>query len=401
MKKSRIFPKIIYYFFTFSLGILLALMLPYYFMYYDVPLGDMEKHLESGEYDKAMELVGGYFNRVPVYSQKFDEGGGLVLFEAATPVYNSGREDDKTTDESKLQKTYAGFIYGVRDTYQVGGENGNQTKLLVVNLQGKQTSVELLDYDIDDNKIKENVGSLMTNGFIYVDLDQATYGSLSKLTFLDKNGYVFQEADLNLAYDGEFFADVNDFVEEYNRDFKSDKLAELDAAFRAKSENYAISSYGDVQKRADTKATIIVVVYFVCIYIIGDFLVGQHYVLRFFRWIFRKAGWVKKKKPVPQEAFGHDYYSQVTVSLDVTDFEDFGESVQLRYNCGEEEATFTLLKENGYSDTQRIKAGTYVNAWMDINRDYAPTDMPENLIVEGYSMSVKIKIIKRKEEESV
>lgn len=400
MKKS-IFPKIIYYLFTFALGLLLAFTLPYYFMYYDVPLDDMEQYLADKQYDKAMELVGGYFNREPVFQKDFDNGGGIVLFEAVTPVYNSGKEDDKTQDEAKLHKVYGGFIYGVKDSYNAAGEDNNQTKLVVTDLNGQKHTVQLLDLDMDGNNVKENVGSLSKNGFIYLDLDQDTLVSVAKLEFYDAGGAVFRQAELNLKYDEAFFTDINDFFEEYNRDYASDKLKDLDKAFREKNENYAISSYGDTQKKADKKAAVIVVVYFVVIYIIADFLVGRHYIIKFFKWIYSKTPRGKAKalkRSENKEAFGHDYYSQVTVALDVSELESFSESVQVRYTNSDVEIAFELLKENNYTATERVKAGTYVNAWIDLNRDYAPVDMPENLVVEGYKMSVTIKITKRKEE---
>ena len=400
MKKS-IFPKIIYYLFTFALGLLLAFTLPYYFMYYDVPLDDMERYLADRQYGKAMELVGGYFNREPVFQKDFDNGGGIVLFEAVTPVYNSGEEDDKTQDEAKLHKVYGGFIYGVKDSYNAAGEDNNQTKLVVTDLNGQKHTVQLLDLDMDGNNVKENVGSLSKNGFIYLDLDQDTLVSVAKLEFYDAGGAVFRQAELNLKYDEAFFTDINDFFEEYNRDYASDKLKDLDKAFREKNENYAISSYGDTQKKADKKAAVIVVVYFVVIYIIADFLVGRHYIIKFFKWIYSKTPRGKAKalkRSENKEAFGHDYYSQVTVALDVSELESFSESVQVRYTNSDVEIAFELLKENNYTATERVKAGTYVNAWIDLNRDYAPVDMPENLVVEGYKMSVTIKITKRKEE---
>ena len=122
---------------------------------------------------------------------------------------------------------------------------------------------------------------------------------------------------------------------------------------------------------------------------------------RFFRWLHYKTPWGKKaaaKRGVKKEGFGHDYFSQVTMSLDLSDLPDFNESIQVRYTNSDVQIVFVLMKENNYTVTQRIKADTYVNAWMEINKDYAPVDMPENLVVEGYKMDVKIKIIKRKEE---
>lgn len=400
MKKS-IFPKILYYFFTFSLGLLLAFTLPVMLMFNDIPLADMENYLAQGKADKAMELVGGYFNRDPAYSEKFSDDSGIVLFEAATLVYNSGEAGDETVDASKLHHAYAGFIYGIKGSYDVSGETDNQTKLIVTTAAGDK-NLALIDYDIDQNGVKDNVGSLATNGFIYLDLDKDTYGSISKLTFVDKSGSTFKEIAINLNYSEAFFADVTPFLEEYNRDFSSDKLNSLHDKFLAKNENYAVSSYGDTQEKADKQAAVIIVIYFVCVYVIGDFLVGRRFILRFCRWLHYKTPWGKKglakRKEQNSESFGHDYFSQVTMSLDLSELPDFNESVQVRYTNTDVEISFTMMKDNNYTVTERVKAGKYVNAWMEINKEYAPVDMPENLVVEGYKMDVKIKIIKRKEE---
>ncbi len=376
----------------------MAFTLPYILILYCAPI-DIEVYLNQGTYDKAIELSSGYFNRQPIYVQTFDEGGGVVLFEAAPLV---------DENQKKMHKSYTGFLFGVGKTYNVTREEGNQTKLIVTDGSGKDRDVTLLDYTVDkENGDKKFAGYITThesNGFIYLDLDQDSLGSLSKLTFIDRDGKVFKEFNLPsvLDYSQQFFADVNTFVEEYNRDYKSEKLNALHEEFIAKSDNYAMSSYGETRKHADTKATIWILVYFVFIYIVGDFLVGRHYIFRFFRWLYYKTPLGKskaeKRKTENKESFGHDYYCQVTVSLDLAELPDFNESVQVRYTNNDGDVTFTLLKQNGYTVTERVRAGKCVNAWIDLNRDYAPVDMPENLIVEGYRMDVKIKIIKRKEE---
>ena len=54
MKKAKLFAKIIYYVFTFSIGIILALFLPFYYMYdSDLLFGSMEKSLAEGNYAEA------------------------------------------------------------------------------------------------------------------------------------------------------------------------------------------------------------------------------------------------------------------------------------------------------------------------------------------------------------
>lgn len=392
---KKIFPKIIYYLFAFSIGVLLAFTLPYILTLYCAPI-DIETYLAEGSYSKAAKLTSGYFFQQASYVETFDDGSGVVLFPAATLT------DEK---EDKIHKCYSGFIFGVKDTYKVVGENDNKTMLMVTDKDGSVHNVDLLDYKIDEEGKRETqgfVGTLTSNGFVYLDIGQELVGSLSTLTFIDKDGAVFKKIELpkTLDYSEEFFNDVTPFVEEYNKDYKSDKLVDLHKEFVEKDENYVICSYDETQKRADTKATLIIVAYFIVIYIIGDFLVGRHYILRFCKWLHYKTPWGKAQalKRPKKESFGHDYFSQVTVSLDLSELPDFNESVQVRYTNTDVGICFVLMKDNNYTAVERVKAGTYVNAWMDINKDYAPVDMPENLIVEGYKMDVKIKIIKRKEE---
>lgn len=403
--KKNIFPKIIYYLFTFALGLLLAFGLFGYHMVFEVPqkiLGDMNNHLTNGSYDKAMELVGGYFNREHVFQQNFENGGGIVLFEAVTPIDEVKENDENSQQQSmtKLHKSYAGFIYGLKGLYDVDGEDNNRTRLVVTDLEGSALTVALLDTDLDENGIKEGISTMTSQGLIYLDLGLDKVESLSKLEFYDAKGKVFRTVELNLDYSGAFFADVNDFCEEYNRDYTSDKLGELSEAFLSKNENYAISVESERYHETDVNGILIVVAYFVVIYIIADFLVGRHYILRFCRWLHYKTPWGKEaaQKKAAKETFGHDYYSQVTMSLDLSELPDFNESVTVRYTNTDAEISFILMRENGYTVTQRIRAGTYVNAWIDINKRYAPVDMPENLVVEGYKMAVNIKILKRKEE---
>ena len=82
MKKGSIFAKIIYYLFVFSFGIILAIFLPFIFMYDGEALNTMQDQLDSGNYTEAMGMVGGYYNKNIVLNASFDAGGGIVLFEA-------------------------------------------------------------------------------------------------------------------------------------------------------------------------------------------------------------------------------------------------------------------------------------------------------------------------------
>ena len=402
MKHGRTFARVIYFLFTFTIGILLAVFLPYIYMSDGEYLNIMESSLKKGEYSDAMLLVGGYFDKQEVFQKDFSGGGGIVLFSAATLVC-SDVDDEAAVDETQIHKAYAGFVYDIQDKYGVTAETGNKTKMLVEDGSGNVSTVDILDGDINGDKINDTIATYYTHGFFFVDLDEDTFSSLRKLTLIDKDGKVFHEIQLNLDYKEPFFTDVNDFVEEYNRDYKSDKLPQLDEEFLSKSKNYKISSLGVAQSKADTKAAIVVVVYFVCVYVIADFLLGYHLIIKFFNWFIFKVCKVKpkrKKEPKRSEVFGNDYYCQVTFELDVSEIDSFDESVQIRYtNDKGEEISFILIKQEGYKSTQRIKAGTYVNMWIDVNKsEYGTQDLPETLTVEGYRKTFKIKILRREEK---
>ena len=400
MKHGKTFARIIYFLFTFLIGILLAVFLPFIYMSDGEYLNLMQSSLNKGEYSDAMLLVGGYFDKQEVFQKDFEGGGGIVLFSSATLVYS---DDEETVDEAQIHKAYAGFVYNVKDNYKATSEGANKTKMVVTDGSGEEHTVDILDADINEDKRNDTIATYYTHGFFFIDLDEDTFSSLREIKLIDRDGNDFQKITLNLNYEEQFFSDVNDFLEEYNRDYKSDKLPELNDAFLAKSENYKISTLGVAQSKADTKAAIVVVVYFICVYIIADFLLGYHLIIKFFKWFIYKVCKVKpknKKEPNRKEIFGNDYFCQVTFELDVSEIDSFAESVQIRYTSEKgEEICFILLKQENYKSTQRIKAGTYVNMWIDINKsEYGTQDLPETLTVEGYRKTFKIKILRREEK---
>ena len=399
-KKFLTFVKVIYYIFTFMIGILLAIVLPNILLY-DTSMNIIRDSLENKKYEKAMELVGGYFDRNYVFEQSFDEKSGIVLFSAATLVYNTGDENDETVDETKLQKSYAGFIYGIHDSYNVLENKDNKTKLVATNTKGEEYVDTLIDYDSDGDGNKDAISTLYEKGFIYLEFNYEACTDIKNIKFIDKEGTVFKSVDFAtpLSYNEAFFNDVNEFLEEYNRDYKSDKLIELDQEF-LKNSNYAKSTNANLSKASMQKSIFIVVAYFLIIYLVADLLLGKRYVIKFFKWlfslIFRKTK--KDNKSNTKEFF--DYYTSVTLTLDLSLVDNFNESVRISYSNSDQKIEFILLAENGYKETKRIKAGTYVNPWFEANRDYEALNLPENLVVEGYKMDVEVKInkVERNEE---
>ena len=378
MKKGRLFGKIIYYGFTFLLGIILALTLPNYFLYFTVPYEYAEEALLAGDYQSAILIAGKYYNNQPVLVREFDDGG-VVLFEAVMQVPQNTSEEG--VEPYSLYKTYFGYLYGKRNC-------------------------DVLDLDADS--------------VVYLD----------ELVSVSSNKQLAQEAleqlkQFDFSYTGDFFDSFNEYLPQYNElvarwndertteeelteiksqidklysDFKAELQKNADYKVVDESNEEYQQVYSMLRKRADKKGIIAVLIYFVCIYVLADFLLGNFYIIKLFKWFIYDVCKVKRKnkqKLKKNEIFGSDYYSSVTVSLDLESVPNFNESVQIKYTNTDVEIVFILLKENNYTATERIKAGVYVNPFIDINREYTTTNLPDNLEVEGYKMDVKIKIIKR------
>ena len=422
MKKAGLFAKIIYYVFTFLIGILLALTLPNAFLELVESPHFVADSLTQGELYSVMILTGNYFNKTPVCDVHFDEGGGIFLFEAVMPVRTESEQELLNLESYALYKTYLGYIYGVKDSYKTYHTETNDTKLLV----NSSKAVQLLDSDVDGDGTLDACATANDYGFIYFSIAEIEVGSsIGNLKLIDFSGDTFKSLDVNLDFGtSPFFTAVSSYVDEYNellhqyneakteseRNSFDKQLEDKYYSFKSEftqNENYVIVDKDNeeyqatkdlIAKPANVKASLVIVAYFILIYIIGDFLLGSHYIIKFFRWFIYGVCKVKpkdRKKLKKSEVFGHDYYSSVTMSLDLTDLPDFNESVQVKYTNSDVEIVFILLKENNYTATERIKAGTYVNPFIDMNREYAPVDLPDNLEVEGYKMDVKIKIIRR------
>lgn len=401
MKKGLVVANIIYYLFTFTLGVLLAVFLPYFMMLYGESVSIIEKSLDEKNYAQAMSIVGGYYDDEYVLQQDFPSGGGIVLFKAATLVPGADEEGNSVQD-MQMHKAYAGFIYGVKDTYRINKTSNNLSIVNITDVSGKVHRVQILDTDSDENETKDTNATYEKAGFFYVDFDQDTLGSIAKIELVDCDGNIYATVQTNLDFGEQFFADVTEFIAEYNADFKSEKLSGLNDEFLAKNSHYKISSDGVVKSSADKKSAIIVVVYFIGIYLIGDSLIGKRYVIKFFKWLFVKVFKVKpkqKKRKANEEAFGHDYFCKLTLTCDVSQVEDFDGSIQVRYSNESGEVQFTLLKSKNYTDTQHVKAGEYVNLWVDVDKNYIAQDLPEALEAEGYQKQITFKL--KREEKSI
>lgn len=406
-KGVRIFIKVIYYVFTFFLGALLAVLLPNWFAY-EISMNTITNSLNSGNYSDAMIIVGGYIDKEYIYQESFDSGGGIVLFNAATLTYYSGEE--KSKDETKLHKSYAGFIYGIDKTYDIVSNDDNQSKIIILNNNDEEVEFSVLDYDSDSNGTIDSSSTLSRKGFIYLDFDEETAKSIKTIKFIDKNGNTSIEINANLTYSEQFFIDVNDFIEEYNRDFNSQALDGLNTEFLSKDDSYAMSSTGDSGNKAVRRAIIIIIIYFVIVYIVADLALGKRYLIQAFKFILTKVFKVKFKEKPPKDdekrieeltskSFGGDFYSQVTIRLDTEEAVELNSGVEVSYTKDGDKISFSLSKEGGYQATRRVKAGLYVNPWINLDHNFEAVNLPLKLIVDTYKIDILIKIIKKERSE--
>ena len=406
-KGVRIFIKVIYYVFTFFLGALLAVLLPNWFAY-EISMNTITNSLNSGNYSDAMIIVGGYIDKEYIYQESFDSGGGIVLFNAATLTYYSGEE--KSKDETKLHKSYAGFIYGIDKTYDIVSNDDNQSKIIILNNNDEEVEFSVLDYDSDSNGTIDSSSTLSRKGFIYLDFDEETAKSIKTIKFIDKNGNTSIEINANLTYSEQFFIDVNDFIEEYNRDYNSQALDGLNTEFLSKDDSYAMSSTGDSGNKAVRRAIIIIIIYFVIVYIVADLALGKRYLIQAFKFILTKVFKVKFKEKPPKDdekrieeltskSFGGDFYSQVTIRLDTEEAVELNSGVEVSYTKDGDKISFSLSKEGGYQATRRVKAGLYVNPWINLDHNFEAVNLPLKLIVDTYKIDILIKIIKKERSE--
>ena len=108
-KKWRIFFFVIYFLFTFVLGFFIALVLPqvnYNILKYE----KLNEYIETQQFVNAMDLVGGLYNKEPIFHEKYDEDSGIIIFEANSFYVKTIKdvENDITT-----RNIYKNYLYTV------------------------------------------------------------------------------------------------------------------------------------------------------------------------------------------------------------------------------------------------------------------------------------------------
>ena len=392
----KIFIKVVYYIFTFGLGILLALILPGT-MLYETLANDMNRHLVDGEYEESMALIGGYYDSEYAYLEKYDDGSGVVMFKAMTI--------DDANDIETAQLCYAGFLFNVKDKYQDSCiEYTSKTNLIVNEGLSNQYEIRLLNHDSNGDGTYDSIGTLVNYQYVYFEIkkDDIKESELQSLSFYDKDHNLYRKINLSLNFDDEFFTSLVDFVKLFNRnttEAKNERLSELEKEFLARDESYTkggTKGYQEAREKVNRTAGIYVVIYFVVIFILGDFLVGQHFIIRFVLFLVDKIkNHGKEENDSTSSPYGTDYYTQVTFKLDID--ESVHSNVLVRYSSSEiGDLEILLSKASNYEVKKRIHAGVYTNFRLE-SSEVEAVDSNLDLEVRGFNMEV---IIHTKKKEA-
>lgn len=383
-KKLKLFIKILYYVLTFGLGIILALILPGSVLYENLAQ-DMNQNLLDGEYDKSMCLIGGYYDKEWAYQETFDDESGVVLFRAMTI------NQDETPYQAQL--CYAGFLYNVtEDVYKTKKlEYGNKTALYVNKDESSESRVEILNYDSNQDGAYDSVNTMVNYKYLYFEILMGSVEEIKSLSFYDMDGNLFHKADTSsktLDFKDTFFTSLETFKTEFNQDNAGSNLQALEDAFLSQNNNYQKGNYGDAYVRANKFSATVVIIYFVCVYLIADFLVGQHFIIRFIIFIVDKIKRKRHPEEAPNDLYGTDYFTQVTFKLEVDP--SVSSDVLLRFSKEDNNEEVVLLaKKSNYELTKRIHAGKYGNLRFESD-ELEPTDLPEVLEIKGFKIEIVI-----------
>ena len=430
MKRAKTFATIVYYLFTIMIGILMCIFLPYFLLYDGESMNMMEDALESGDPASAMAFVGGYFNSEPVFARDFENGASRVVFESATLYthkYEAENDEEQQTAQ-RMHKAYYGFVYGLDGKFDAYQEQDNKTVLEITTATGK-VNFQILDSDSNKDGVLDHIAILRKNDFFVLEMGQDDLAkldvtSMSKLAIYDKDGNLFAEVQLpaevfgeEQLFNTEFFADVDSFVAKYNEliDFEvtrpddenfdtitkgfAQEMSVLDQQILEKG--HSKSSTTIAQTRADKVATAIIVIYFIAILVIGDFLLGPRYILRFFKWFLVKVCKVAPEKlefrrnnkasKNEETTFGNDYFCQVRFELNETEREGLDDQIIVAYASEKQNVVFTLNKDNRYSDLQRVQKDVLQLVSVESLNSLTYDEIPDSLEVSGFNKSIIIK----------
>lgn len=405
---------ILYYGFTIIFGIILA--------FYWFALGaqvkaseTLTKRAKAGDSEGVVSLLNGYYNQNKVDTFEIANVGTVDIYEVVTTYTKSVTEDDKTTSYTLLEKGYMGIIYNVsdkwdRESYQDSdGRTWNKFGIRFngIDKDGASTTYFYrIGYDANDSSITDDEKSEIQNrsasysacGFYYFLLGDRNYESAASYQSFDvltSKQEVAGSATFTSSYNlsSTFFETVEPLVSGYNelvlsKTATSDNVNKLLDEFTTnyeKHEEFKTSDYKDVTKNVTLYAFLKLLAYILIILIIGDFLVGKHRIIHFFKKLFGKD---KSKFEENAETYYVKHELNATVEAVVP--EGYDKTITIKYISEEQvEVVFNLNIDNAYKETKLITSGVYNHPTV-IADSLKCLDIPSELKVNGLKYSIKL-----------
>lgn len=397
-KKWRIFLGIIYYVFTFSLGIMIAVVLPT--INRDIIMYEyLDDYIESGDYVKAIDLLGGIYNKESVLE---DDKNNVAIFETNSLLKIKEIKDEIEVEKTIINASYVCIITNLqREWFELEDEDKNLSKILI---NGKD-KIEILQTDLDEDGKLDTIATLIDSNYICFSIDQTYFENINSMELVNAKGEsLIKLENLNFDFNSNFFNETKQFRDKYNlfyedKNFSKEENIELEKVFddiNTKNPNYQTSgtySLKEISEKANKDSIVFVLIYFVWIYILGDCIVGPRYIFKFVKFIYSK---IKKKDSSEKEelALGNNFYSSVTFESEQK--EGIEQDIIISYEHEKNrDYNFKVIinKQKEYKSKERIHGGIYKLTSVE-SQNVKVMNLPEKLEVKGYTMNVIFKIQK-------
>lgn len=414
------FIKVVYYLLVIAFGVILTISLPY------VVLNNkltkiMNKHIENGEFVDAMHMIGCYYDSdTAFYYEETNSNTKLVMFRA-TPFVDT---EYKTVDESGNEVTvvsqetleigYFGFLCNVKETYNFSSEKENtdfknKTKLVV----NDNVEISLLDYDNNRDGKLDSILTLLNGDYLTFTISTTDVEKIDTIKFIDKDGLVFLNVDVKsringpLTFNHQFFKAYESFIPKYNNlakdrilKTKSDEeLMQIQETLSVEATNiiennpgFTVGKFDEAIGSAQTTSYILTIVYFVCALILGDLLVGKRTTITVIKVLLRPiTKRLPKKENVEAKKVLEDYYSQVVISLNITNDPNLNAKLCVSHN--DLVLEFDFNKDNEFISKKRIHAGVYNNLVFTCE-GYKVLNLPEFIEAKGFKTEINLELEK-------
>jgi len=395
---------VLYYVLTFSLGIFIAIVLPT--INRDIVTYEFfDKYIEEKEYVKAVDLLGGLYNTEVVY--RADGENEVIIFETASRLQKEETINEEKVKIDTFNASYVCIVRGLkREWFENTDEENNFSKVL---LDGQP--IDILQTDLDEDGANDTIATLIDSDYICFSIDETLFSEVNSIELIKFDGSsVLKITELNLKFTSNFYIEIEDFVKKWNKLFEDGKFsteesAELEKEYiriNEKNDKYQRSgtySIDEITKEANKDSIIFVLIYFICIYILGDCLVGQRYIFQFFRFLYRKIrNKIKPEKENEPLALGNNFYCSVTFEATICD--DFDKDIIISYEHTSNNAynfKTIITKGTEYKKVERVHGGVYKLANIECPNCII-SDLPNEVDIKGYKKEIKFIINKENEK---